>query len=807
MQVDVVIALQEALALHKAGRLPEARAAYETILAVDPDNFTCLHYTGVIAFQEGRYADAVRDLDRAAEVNETVAEVFNLRGGALSWLQRYEEALASFDRALVLDPTHSEALNNRGGALAMLGRHTEAVVVFDTLIARAPDNPDLRCSRGRSHGALGHHAEAIADFDRAIALAPDNADAHYNRGSVLWAMGQHDLATASYERAAALQPDNVTVIWNRGVALSRQGLYNDAVPNFERVIALDPKNTDAYNELGIAHLELRHIDKAIACFRHAITIVSDHVAAHTNLGRAHFIAGRYTEALQSSDRAIAIEPDHIHAILNRGLILENLGRPEESLESYDRALTIDPVTKYGRGKRIHGRMRIGRWDDFEAEVHAISHNIAAGHLVIDTFPMLSLPSTPTQQLRTSELRRKDAAASDDAPLASPRQGRSKIRIGYFSADFRNHAVSNLIAHLIEIHDRQNFEIIGFSFLPGMADDMTERMRKAFDSFIEVSADSDEEIAARARAMEIDIAIDLTGDTADGRAGIFLRRAAPIQVNYLGYPGTMGSPLYDYIIADSILIPPAHRQAYAEKIAYLPHCYQPNDSGRVISERILTRSDLGLPVSAFVFCAFNNAFKITPLVFDIWMRLLHKVDGSILWLLDGPAPLAANLRREAEKRGISGNRLIFAPRIKPSEHLARHRAADLFLDTFYYNAHTTGSDALWAGLPIVTMIGDTFAGRVAASLLTAIGLPDLIARTPSDYEALALELARDEDRLADIRLHLEEHRLTAPLFDTHRYARNIEAAFRHMWETYQRGEKPDHFKIVENGPVETLPGEP
>jgi predicted O-linked N-acetylglucosamine transferase (SPINDLY family) len=370
-----------------------------------------------------------------------------------------------------------------------------------------------------------------------------------------------------------------------------------------------------------------------------------------------------------------------------------------------------------------------------------------------------------------------------------------IRIGYFSADFRNHPVSLLTTELFETHDRTKFETFAFSTGPDTKDAVRSRLKGAFNEFIDARNHSDRSVAEHARRLEIDIAIDLGGHTQDSRTGIFAMRAAPLQVNFLGYPGTMGAAYMDYLVADHMIIPESHRRHYSEKIAYLPS-YQPNDSRRAISAKELKRQDFGLPQTGFVFCCFNNHYKITPGVFDVWMRILKRVDGSVMWLSGGHGSAADNLRNEASLRGIAADRLIFAePMPMLEEHLARHRLADLFLDTLPFNAHTTASDALWAGLPVLTCTAEAFASRVAASLLTAIDLPELITSTQAGYEALAITLAANPERLAQIRKKLEANRLTMPLFDARQFTKNIEDAYAQMYERHQADLPPGHIYVT------------
>jgi len=426
----------------------------------------------------------------------------------------------------------------------------------------------------------------------------------------------------------------------------------------------------------------------------------------------------------------------------------------------------------------------------------ISKNLTANEKVISPFALLALNDKATLHKKSSEIYIQSNFPFN--PVLGPILKLSvnqKIRVGYYSADFHNHATGYLMAELFELHDKNKFELIGFSFGPIANDEMRQRLQKSFDQFVEVGNKSDIEIAQLSRNLNIDIAVDLKGFTRDSRSGIFSNRAAPIQVNYLGYPGTMGADYMDYIIADKTVIPVESQSYYSEKVVYLPDSYQVNDRKRLISEKQFTRQELGLPETGFVFCCFNNNYKILPSTFEGWMRILKAVDGSVLWLFKDNPWVVENLKKEAQKQGLDRQRLVFADYMPLSDHLARHRQADLFLDTLPYNAHTTTSDALWTGLPVLTLMGRSFAGRVAGSLLNAIDLPELITNTQVEYEALAIELAMSPNKLADIKSKLMANRLTAPLFDTPLFAKNIEAAYIKMMERYQADLQPEHISIV------------
>jgi predicted O-linked N-acetylglucosamine transferase (SPINDLY family) len=483
------------------------------------------------------------------------------------------------------------------------------------------------------------------------------------------------------------------------------------------------------------------------------------------------------------------------AHFNRGNLLAQLKRAVEALASYERAMALEPDLAFLSGQVIGTRMAICDWSRSAAELAHLTKRIERDEAACSPFGFLALSGTAALQQRAAQIWVRERSPLNLMLPAIPKRAQhDRIRIGYFSADYHDHATTYLIAGLFEMHDRSRFQVIAFSFGPDSQGAMRERIKAACDQFIEVRGKSDPEVAQLARDLQIDIAVDLKGFTDGNRVGIFALRAAPLQVSYLGYPGTLGANYMDYLIADHTLIPEESRRHYAEKIVYLPDSYQVNDSKRAIADRGYTRAELGLPAASFVFCCFNNNYKIMPDTFDRWMRILERVPGSVLWLLADNPTAAANLRREAERRAVSPERLVFAERIDLPEHLARHRAADLFIDTWPYNAHTTASDALWAGLPVLTCAGEGFASRVAASLLTAIGLAELIVSTPEHYEELAVHLATDAQRLTEIKQRLAANRLTAPLFDTQRYTRHIEAAYTTLYERYHAGLPAEHIDI-------------
>jgi predicted O-linked N-acetylglucosamine transferase (SPINDLY family) len=604
--------------------------------------------------------------------------------------------------------------------------------------------------------------EALASYNQAIAVRPDYAEAHCNRGILLQELKQWDAALASYNRCIEIDSGFYQAYFNRGTLLKQRGRSDAALASYDQAIEINPDYADAYGNRGVLLADLKRWDAAFASF----------------------------------DRAVALKPDFVEVYGNRAEALMQLSQFQAAIANYDRAIILKPDFSFPFGMRRHAKMHICDWNGLESDVERLIAGLEADATVSPPFPILALLDSGPLQHKTAQIWvREEHPIDGSLPAILKHPPREKIRIGYFSADFHNHPVAALMAEAFEAHDRSRYETTAFSFGLDTQDDMRKRMKRAFDRFIDVREKSDQDIALLARSLGIDIAVDLAGYTGGSRTGIFALRAAPIQVNYLGYPGTMGAEYMDYLIGDRTVVPEAHQCHYTEKIVYLPDSYLPHDSSRTISDTVFTRAELGLPPTGFIFCCFNNSYKISPGTFDSWMRILSRVENSVLWLSQNNPTAAGNLRQEAARRGVDGQRLIFANRM-PSlqEHLARHRAADLFLDTRPYNAHATAIDAIWAGLPMLTCIGESFPGRVAASLLTAVGLPELITSTAEQYEKLAVHLATNPQRLAQIRQRLASNRLQTPLFDTRAFIRHLEAAYARIHERYQANLLPEHIYV-------------
>jgi len=692
----------------------------------------------------GRQDDAEQLIGLALGIDATVASYHSNLGLALAAQNRREEALAAYDSALRLDPAHAEAHSNRGAVLRALGYLGAALAAFDAALRLSPDYADAQGNRAIILNDLGRFDEALAANDWALRIRPAHAPTLASRGTTLYRLGRLTEALAAYDSALRLKQDAPTLA-NRSAALQGLGRFDEAMASCKAALCLAPDDTGAlYNRGAVLH-ELGRLEDALACYGTALRVTPDHAETHSNRGAALYELDRVDEALIAYEEAVRIKPDYTEA----------------------------------NSLLIHCQQSVCAWDGLAARHQTLLRQVTEGRGRLALFPLLSIGSTPEQQLAAAR-RQAEALAGPTLPKRLPRRN-TKIRLGYLSNDFRQHPTAHLISELIERHDRRRFEVIGYSCGPDDGSPERRRLIGGFDRFADIRTASHADAAGLIHRDEIDILIDLNGYTRGARTRILAHRPASLQVSFLGYPGTMGADFIDYIIADAIVIPPGEERFFNETVVRLADSYQPNDRQRRIAEDTPSREACGLPPQGFVFCCFNNSFKITPVLFALWMRLLAKVPGSVLWLQETNATAKANLRRETAAAGIAPERLVFAPRQPLAEHLARHRLADLFLDTLPYNAHTTASDALWSGLPVLTCRGDTFAGRVAASLLSAIGLPELITSSLDEYEALAAALATDPARLSALKQRLATNRDTEPLFDSERYARSLERAYEQMWE--------------------------
>jgi protein O-GlcNAc transferase len=778
-----------------AGRLIEAETLCRQVLAVRPDEPNAFHLLGLIAYQSGELGEAIEWVTRAVELAPGVP-LFRVNLGEMCRLAgRGDEAIAHARRALELKPAHPGALNNLGIALYERQDFQEAVACYERALALAPDFALAHSNRGNALHALLRQGEAEAAYRRALALAPDLVQAWNNLGTTLRELGRPLEAVEAYQRALAQAPANPAMLDNLALALKDLERPSEAADLLRRALAIEDRDPKLHLHLGAVLIDAGQLEAAAAALERAAALDPGSREAFNLMGRIAFDRGEFGQALAFYDRELELAPDSPDALANRGNVLGELKRFDEAIDSFERALRIDPHHPAALGGSAGCALRTCDWARTAAIAGRLATHVIERESYIEPFTMLAYSDDPSLQLACAKnyVRAKFPAAPK--PLwRRPVRHHAKIRLAYLSAGFHRHPVAHLTSELFELHDRARFEVMAISCGPDDGSAERARLMRAFDQFHDVRSAPDGAAAALIRDLEVDILVDRTGHSRDARLGLLARRAAPIQVSYLGFAGTMGADFIDYIIADPVVLPFDQQSFVSENIVHLPDCYQVNDSTRKIVARTPPRHELGLPEQGFVLCCFNNNYKITAPVFDVWMRLLRAIEGSVLWLLKDNEEAERNLRAQAAARGIDPGRLVFATRQPLADHLARQRAADLFLDTLPFNAHTIASDALWAGLPLVTCMGGTFAGRVGASLLTAIGLGELVTQSLDDYEVLARRLAADRPLLASLRERLERNRLRFPLFDTNRYRRQIEAAYSTMWEQWRRGEHPRSFSV-------------
>lgn len=707
----------------------------------------------------------------------------------------FGKAASSIKQALDKDSKNSTPILELGISFAKFNQFQEAQIVLGYLKHYRKNDLLVLYNLGLIHSAMGNHHEAIENYDDILAINPTDVETLINKGSSLIDLQSYELAMLTLQSAINIRSDVPEAWSNLGIALNGLNLFQDSLNAYDKALSLRPSFYEAWSNKSRPLCKLRrYVEASDACDK-ALLLHPEYVEGLSNKGNALYELERFEEAIIYFDEALRLRPSYAEAFLNKGHALFQLDRYVEAISSYEEALLLNPDMDWLYGCLIFAKMKICDWVEINNYIEKINSKVMLGNKVIDLLPFLALVDDSYLHKKAAEILIQTRHPFNPVLGELPKYPKKeKIRIGYFSTDFKIHPVAFLIAELFEMHDKNQFEIYAFSLICAK-DQMRDRIISSVDHFIDVENKSDLEIAQLSRSLSIDIAIDLSGFTQYSRTGIFAYRAAPIQVNYLGYPGTTGSNYFDYIVADRALIPTQSQAFYSEKIVYLPNSYQVNDRKRSISNKQFTKNGLGLPKNGFIFCCFNSSHKILPATFDGWMRILHAVEGSILWLFEDNLSSTENLRLEAARRGIDPNRLIFAHKLPLEDHLARYYLADLFLDTAPYNAHTTASDALWANLPVLTLMGESFASRVAASLLNAIGIPELITHTQNEYEEMAILLATNPEKLLAIKENLITNRLSKPLFDTALFSRDIETAFMQIHQRYQADLLPYHLYIA------------
>ncbi|MEO5351701.1 MAG: tetratricopeptide repeat protein [Magnetococcus sp. XQGC-1] len=822
--------MQEAMQQHRAGRLQEAEALYQQLLVDYPNHPDALHLMGYVCFQQGKPQLAAEWIEKAVALQPNQPIFLQNLGIIRAGLGRSQEAVDCFRRVLAIQPQHHEALFHLAGLLREQGKRAEAIDCFQQAIAINPNLYEAYNCLGNLMLGEKKAAEAIACYRKTVEIHPQHQNAYTNLGNVLLEQkeideailcyqkaieiqptlceainglgnaykeaGKLDEAVACFQRALTVNPRYHTAYHNLGIVMQMQGELEESIRYYKQVLLIQPNATETCNNMGTALAGLGQTEAAIEYYHKALAINPKFHQAYGNIGIALQKNGELEKAIPFYRQALEIAPNDCTTLSNLGFALQLNGEVKDSIACYEKVLSIAPDDPEAHGSVLHQMLQICDWQGFQSRFTQMMETFHASKRDINPFILLSVPTSAEEQLACATLSSKRRYGTQKNYSAQRRYDLhpERLKIGYLSCDYQDHATTHLIAELFELHDRNRYEIFAYSYGQDDGLSMRRRVMAACEHFVDMRHFSHRASAQRILDDGIHILLELKGYTKDSRLEIPALRPAPIQGSWLGYPGTLGIDFIDYIFSDPFVSPPEFASHYTEKIVRLDGCYQPNDRKRPIDPQTPTRQACGLPETGFLFVCFNKNYKINPPIFDIWMRLLQKTPGSILWLFESNHWIIENIRREARARGVDENRLFFAPKMPPAQHLARYRLADLVLDTFPYTSHTTGSDALWAGAPLLTYAGETFASRVAGSLLVNVGLPELITYSLEEYESLALELAHNPERLAAIRQRLHANLPTAPLFDSPRFTRSMEAAFELMWQRFQAGLAPDHIDV-------------
>ena len=787
------------LALAGAQRYDDAIASYDRAIAIKPDFYQAHYSRGIALANLKRFGEAISSFRAALKLQPRNAPILYGLGLSLEATGQFEAAIAHYDRALELDPRLVDGWDTRGNALHALKRDDEALASYDKALSFNPRSPRTHYNRGIALAAMKRHEEAIASYDHALGADPKLSVAWTNRGSSLTALRRLPEAIESFDAALAIAEGDVIALTGKAAAFHYMGDYHHSLSICAQALARQPKATHALLVKAQNLYGMAQNAQALAAFDAVLAIQADDADAWNGRGAVLHTMGRYDDALASFERALIARPDFPDALNSHAHLMKiHRGDYGIALAELKRSLVLDPAQPFIPGEVLQLKMQAGDWSGFAEEKSRLDEGVGAGLPIVRPFIYQAVSDNPADLQKCARIFSDRLFANRGESVFEVRSHK-KIRLGYVSGEFKEHATADLMAGLYECHDRDKFEVIAIDNTGPHVSPMRGRLEAAFDKMLDISQLDDEASSQLIRSHEIDILIDLNGYFGAPRTALFAQRSAPIQVNYLGFPGTLGAAFMDYIIADRIVIPERDKPFYDEKVVWLPHSYQANDGRRAVSALPPTRADAGLPEGAFIFCSFNQSYKLTPDTFSSWMRILKATPGSVLWLLDGLAPFAGNLRCAAEQLGVSGHRILFAPFVPAEKHRERLACADLFLDSLPCNAHTTASDALWAGLPLLTRRGSSFSGRVAASLLQAIGLPELITETSEQFESLAIRLAQDPDELNALRTKLRANRLNAPLFNTDMFRTQIEAAYTRMWDRFTNGLPPDHFAVQPDQP--------
>ncbi|MFC1881553.1 tetratricopeptide repeat protein [Thermodesulfobacteriota bacterium] len=791
--------IEKGLHFHQQGQLLEAEKVYTRILSIAPRNADALHLMGVLANQKGENATALDLINNAVQIFPQNPIYQNNLGNIYRDRAQYTDALACYQQAIDLKPDLVEAFVNQGIAYHQLGDYTRATSAYQKALQLKPDSNEACYNMGNTLKAQGRFDDAIACYQQTLSLNPGFVEAYYNMANILEQRACPDEAIACLKQCLQINPEWAEVHNNIGNLLKQKGFLPEAILSLQKAIQIKPGLYEAHNNLGNALRDLGSFTEAIVCYHRALEIFPGFAEAYLNLGITLADDGRLNDAIGCFQKATRLNPRFAEAYTYMGVALTDQGKRQEAIDCLQKAIEVNPHYSDAYSYLIHQLQHTCNWPKLKMVSERLAElsrqKAVDGRLILEPpFICMSRQSELSRNLAISKAwSRKITEPLKNlkmpVSLENRRQPKAKITIGYLSCDFHNHATAHLMLSFFGLHDREKFEVRCYSYGPEDSSKYRHQIMEESDQFIDIRERSHIDAAKRIYADGVDILVDLKGHTQGARLGILACRPAPIQVHYLGYPGTTGADFIDYLITDRIVTPEDHGPFYSEKLVILPDCYQVNDHQQEIASRGWNRAALGLPDKGFVFSSFNLPYKIDPVMFDCWMRILQQVPNSVLWLISDTENARCNLRREAADRSIEPDRLVFAKKIEKAEHLSRLKWADLALDTRIVNGHTTTSDSLWVGVPVIALLGSHFASRVSSSLLHAVGLSELVTHHLEEYEKLSVRLATHPSELKAVRYKLNINRLKNPLFDTPRFVRNLEHAYSEMWRIFLEGRAP------------------
>ncbi|MFL0724396.1 MAG: tetratricopeptide repeat protein [Prochlorococcus sp.] len=746
---------------------------FNKALAVKPESHEILIKLGDLYQTKNQLDTSIVFFKRALELKPNCTDTLYNMGNVYQAKGELNSAIDYYSKALSIKSELPDILNNLGLAFQGKGDLDAAIDCYFKALSTKEECPEVLNNLGLALQEKGDLDAAIDYYNKSLTLNPNSPGVLNNIGFAFQAKGDSTTAIDYYYKAISIQPDCHEALYNLGNASQANGAYDVAVSFYNKALSVKHNYPDALNNIGLVLQQQGDLIAAINSYNKALSFRPDHPETLSNLGTALRKKGDLAKAIDIYNNALAIKPYCPELLLNLGNALQEQAEFKACIETYTKALTIDPNSQTLKAALIYSKSHVCDWSSLAEQNHWLKDLGIEGDPV-PPFSLLALEDEPQKQLI-----RAQRFFDKRYPMISSKvihKGNSKLRIGYFSADFYTHATMNLMSRIFEQHDKNSFEVFAYAYGPFTEDETTKRLKEHVYLYRDFRYLDDIAAVSIARNDNLDIAVDLKGYTKDNRLGIFALNVAPLQISYLGYPGTTGAKCMDYILADKILIPEGSEKYYSEKVIFMPNSYQCNDETKYIPSINVTRVDHGLPKHGFIFTCFNKSYKITPREFNIWMRLLHKVEHSIIWLFNSNEYAKFNLRKEAEKRGISPSRLIFANRMPLRQHLERHKLGDLFLDTFNVNAHTTASDALMTGLPVLTLPGKSFAARVGASLLAALNLHELIASSEEEYEEKAYKLASDPKALSALKAKIISARESSSLFNSAAFTRDLERTY-------------------------------